>query len=206
MAIFGVFTAHVTGNFVVIGAALGGTSSGLLTKLMALPVFVVSVALVTAATRKRVLAGSPPRRGLLVAQTAFLAATTVSAVMLGPFDHPDSPESMLVAMLAVVAMAVQNASSRLVFSTLAPTTVMTGNVTQLVIDLVELALASPGPAKAEIAARIRKFWPPIAAFATGAIGGALVYAGCGFLALLLPIAALVVACVRAREAPLALSA
>src|ERR1700743_1341440 len=39
LALQGLFTAHVTGNFVTLGAALVLGSSGILAKLLALPVF-----------------------------------------------------------------------------------------------------------------------------------------------------------------------
>ena len=38
IALTGLFTAHVTGNFVLIGAELVSTSSGVFAKLLALPV------------------------------------------------------------------------------------------------------------------------------------------------------------------------
>ncbi|MBN9114189.1 MAG: DUF1275 family protein, partial [Pandoraea sp.] len=47
IALFGLFTAHVTGNFVMIGVQLvASTHVGVLAKLLALPVFVIVVALV----------------------------------------------------------------------------------------------------------------------------------------------------------------
>ena len=45
---------------------------------------------------------------------------------------------MVAGLLLAAAMGVQNATGRLVLASQAPTTVMTGNVTQLVIDAVDL--------------------------------------------------------------------
>lgn len=39
LALQGLFTAHVTGNFVTLGAAIAHGSSGIVSKLLALPVF-----------------------------------------------------------------------------------------------------------------------------------------------------------------------
>ncbi|WP_434033775.1 DUF1275 family protein [Cupriavidus sp. a3] len=39
ISLFGLFTAHVTGNFVLIGVDIAGNSTGLLAKLLALPTF-----------------------------------------------------------------------------------------------------------------------------------------------------------------------
>src|SRR3954462_3972574 len=43
IALFGLFTAHVTGNLALIGAALVDYHGGLVAKLMALPIFVLAV-------------------------------------------------------------------------------------------------------------------------------------------------------------------
>ena len=43
MALFGLFTAHVTGNLVLAGAAFSGEHGNLIGKLLILPVFVASV-------------------------------------------------------------------------------------------------------------------------------------------------------------------
>jgi uncharacterized membrane protein YoaK (UPF0700 family) len=90
-------------------------------------------------------------------------------------------------MAGAAGMGVQNAASRLSLNELAPTTVMTGNVTQLIIDLIDVA---GGKAEAAVRTRIDKFLWPILAFGAGAIGGAFAYMRAGFPALLLPVAIL----------------
>ena len=82
-------------------------------------------------------------------------------------------------------MGVQNAAARLAFSDLAPTTVMTGNVTQLVLDLVDLLRG--GATDAGLRQRIQKFFWPILAFACGALCGAFVYVHVSLWALGLPL-------------------
>jgi uncharacterized membrane protein YoaK (UPF0700 family) len=84
-------------------------------------------------------------------------------------------------------MGVQNAAARLAFTDLVPTTVMTGNVTQLVLDLVDVLR---GAADAGLRLRIKKFFWPILAFACGALGGALAYVHVSWWALALPLAIL----------------
>jgi uncharacterized membrane protein YoaK (UPF0700 family) len=44
IALFGLFTAHVTGNFVLIGASVAGFGQGVFLKLMAFPAFIAGVA------------------------------------------------------------------------------------------------------------------------------------------------------------------
>jgi len=82
-------------------------------------------------------------------------------------------------------MGVQNASGRLVLSTLTPTTVMTGNATQLVIDVVDMLRGAADDATRQ---RSIKFVGPVIAFGVGCIAGAFAYVAAGFPALLLPVA------------------
>lgn len=187
IAVFGLFTAHVTGNFVLIGAAIAGEHVGIIGKLLALPVFVLAVA----ATRLFVLArearGGDSTRPILAAQIVFLLLFMTAALPVAPFPHSDAPLAILAGMLAVIAMAIQNAASRTIFASLAPTTVMTGNVTQVVIDLVDLVAARTdrGPARE----RLRKMVPAILAFTIGALAGALGYKVFGFWCVAAPIVA-----------------
>ena len=75
---------------------------------------------------------------------------------------PDDLPAVLTGLVGVAAMAVQNAAGRLVFGALSPTTVMTGNVTQVVIDLVARPAGSiPAPTR---------LWWPLLAFAAACIG------------------------------------
>jgi uncharacterized membrane protein YoaK (UPF0700 family) len=184
IALFGLFTAHVTGNFVLIGAALIDSHEGLVSKLLALPLFVLAVA----ATRLFILARE--RRAhdatvpVLVGQLAFQGLFLACGLWLAPFDDADAPAAILTGMSAVVAMAIQNATARTLFATLAPTTVMTGNVTQIVVDLVDIAVSGEGM---EARGRLRKMLPPVATFAAGALAGALSYGMIGYAALIAPL-------------------
>jgi uncharacterized membrane protein YoaK (UPF0700 family) len=201
IALFGLFTAHVTGNFVLIGAAIVAPDQGLIGKLLALPVFVVAVA----ATRFFVLGRKRRSRNatnpLLAGQVLFLALFLTVGVSAAPFTNGDAPLAIAAGMLGVVAMAIQNAASRTVFAALAPTTVMTGNVAQIVIDLVDLA--SDGAGGVQVRDRLRKMLPAVAGFAIGALAGALGYLFIGFWCLVIPIlATAAVLCRQALARPL----
>jgi uncharacterized membrane protein YoaK (UPF0700 family) len=184
IALFGLFTAHVTGNFVLIGAALIDSHEGLVSKLLALPLFVLAVA----ATRLFILARE--RRAhdatvpVLIGQLTFLGLFLACGLWLAPFDRVDAPATILTGMSAVVAMAIQNAAARTLFATVAPTTVMTGNVTQIVVDLVDTAASGEHE---EARGRLRKMLPPVATFAAGALAGALSYGMVGYAALIAPL-------------------
>jgi uncharacterized membrane protein YoaK (UPF0700 family) len=187
VALYGLFSAHVTGNFVLLGASLIRPHAGVIAKLLALPVFMAAVA----ATRWfliRAGSGVGSMRGVLAAEAVFLGLFLACGIAAAPIVDADARLAILTGMFAVIAMGVQNAASRTVFATMSPTTVMTGNVTQIVLDSVDF-MASPLPeTKAAAAARLAKFVPPVVAFAAGAALGAVGFGFTGFWCLLLPIA------------------
>jgi uncharacterized membrane protein YoaK (UPF0700 family) len=170
--LFGLFVAHATGNLVMLGVALAGDAGGLATKLLALPVFVAAASTTYALIRWRNARGQPCEVLVLALQAVLLLAFMLLTVWALPSASADKPAVMVAGLVGVVAMAVQNVGARAVFTQLAPTTMMTGNVTQIAIDLVDLAVLRGRP-DAALAARIRKTWPPVAAFALGALGGAV---------------------------------
>jgi uncharacterized membrane protein YoaK (UPF0700 family) len=189
IALTGLFTAHVTGNFVLIGAELISTATGVLAKLLALPTFIVAVAvtrLIALALERR---GASPLRPLLALEAAVLIAFASLGAALSPLGAPDGPEAIAVGMLGVAAMGIQNGVGRLVIGHLAATTVMTVNVTQAVIDLTDrlcgARLAEP------VSTRLRRTLSAVLAFATGALAGAFGVAALSFWCALVPAAVLI---------------
>jgi uncharacterized membrane protein YoaK (UPF0700 family) len=139
---------------------------------------------------------------VLGGQIFFLTLFLLVGIGASPFASGDAPLTILTGMLGVTAMGIQNAASRSLFASLSPTTIMTGNVTQLVIDLVELMHSHADRAAA--AARLRKIGLPVATFTAGALTGALGYRFIGFACLAVPIltaSAVLWAALAARAAP-----
>ncbi len=208
IALFSLFTAHVTGNFVLAGATLatvaaGGVSVGLIGKLLALPVFVIGVALTALALRSiKSSTGSTGRaaRAALLLQTVGMLLFMLAGLWAQPILDADAPSAIICGMLGVLAMSVQNAASRLVFSDMAPSTVMTGNVTQLVIDGLDIWRAVDSASAESASARVSKMLPSVMAFLVGALSGGVGYQFLGFSALLVAVAALVLAIVILRQA------
>lgn len=198
VALFGLFTAHVTGNFVLIGASIAEFHGGIIAKLIALPVFIIVVALTHLYVTHRQRRDRNPVAALTLFEAFFLAAFMLAGLAASPFGNSDSPAAIATGMLAVTAMAIQNAGARSVFSALSPTTVMTGNVTQIVIDAVDL-IATPAKA-AQAKTRLKKMLPPVLAFASGALAGGLSYVHIGFWALLLPLLAVMTTWLLLRNA------
>jgi len=189
VALFGLFSAHVTGNFVLLGASLIRPHAGVIAKLLALPVFMAAVA----GTRLFLIrAGGSARsvRDVLAAEVVFLGLFLAAGVAAAPLVDADAGLAVLAGMFAVVAMGIQNAASRTVFTTLSPTTVMTGNVTQIVLDCVDFVAFRSPEVKGAARARLSKLVPAVIAFAFGAAIGAVGYGAAGFWCLVLPIAIL----------------
>lgn len=195
IALFGLFTAHVTGNFIMIGVELTGNSEGLATKLLALPTFVAAVA-ITRLLEKRLARHQRPAEPVLLAiECVFLLLFAGAGLWAraGTGLNAGSALATLAGTLAVVAMGIQNALSRTALADMGPTTIMTGNTTQIVIDLVDLPSAGQEQAAA-IRTRLRKMLPAVAGFAAGAVLGALAFAAASFWCVLLPVFMLLAIC------------
>jgi uncharacterized membrane protein YoaK (UPF0700 family) len=187
IGLFQLFTAHVTGNFVLMGAALVNRSGDVLAKLLAFPVFILAVALTVLAADALQRAGRSRVAPLLWIEAALLATAVALPLLVGPPQQADDVRALAIGMTMVLAMGLQNALMRLDLAALPPTTVMTGNVTQVTIDLI--ALWRDDSATRQIAReRLRRMAGPIAAFVLGAAGGAGGYAVLGLTSLLLPAA------------------
>jgi Protein of unknown function (DUF1275) len=123
----GLFTAHVTGNFVTLGATLVLGTHGAIAKLLALPEFVLVVAFVSIAADWLARRQWPAVPLLLSAKVALLVAFFALAVALGPFADSDAPAALVTGFAGVAAMGVQNAVQRMHLAGLPPGTLMTGN-------------------------------------------------------------------------------
>ena len=186
VGLFGLFTAHVTGNFVLIGAALLARDAPVLAKLLALPVFALAVVCATMlvlALRKQGRARVP----LVLNLEAGLLLAAVAVIAAGPQPlQADAAAALAGGMLAVAAMGLQNALMRLELTGMPSTTVMTGNVTQLLIDAVTVRATTDENGVAS--RRMAQLWPAIASFTAGAAAGAASYAVSGIACLMLPAA------------------
>ncbi|WP_322060379.1 YoaK family protein [Paraburkholderia sp. J63] len=193
VALFGLFTAHVTGNFVLIGAGVAGFGRGVLLKLIVFPAFVAGVVLSSLLVRS--LSGRYARHGarlLHAMQAVLMFGFCLAGVWATPVTTPDSLPAMVAGIVGALAMGVQNAHPKLINRPGVPNTVMTGNVTQAILDVVDmLSTGSDESVRAVARARFAKMMPAIVAFAAGAVAGAMGMRYVGFWALLVPACALV---------------
>jgi uncharacterized membrane protein YoaK (UPF0700 family) len=183
----GLFTAHVTGNFVTLGATVAFGSHGAIAKLAALPEFVLIVAAARIAGSVMRSRGLPALRILLGTKVALLLAFCVLAVALGPFPNSDAPAALLTAFAGIAAMAIQNATQRVHYARIPPTTLMTGNTTQAVLDAVDL-IHGVDPERADtVRARFWALVRAIVSFAAGCLVAAALYAWVGFYCLVVAV-------------------
>ena len=185
IALFNLFAAHITGNVVLIAASLVDQRYGLAIKLLAIPTFIVA-AIVTRfyiiRRERRVLDATAH---VLITEAVLLAAFMAMALASAPFKSQDSPAAIATGLLAATAMAVQNTAARTFMNGLPPTTVMTGNLMQIIVDVVDV-LHRHGKLEPKLD-RLSRLVPLTLAFSAGAIGGAVGYVTIGFLALIAPI-------------------
>jgi uncharacterized membrane protein YoaK (UPF0700 family) len=184
VSLAGLFAAHVTGNFVLIGAELVAFSGGVIAKLLALPVFVLAVALARVLSLALERRGRNPLRLLLGLEILLLIGFTAIGMTLPKPLDPDAALAILAGMCAVGAMGVQNAIARLPLAHLVTTTVMTVNVTQAVIDTVDVCrLGGRTPA----GKRLARMAPTIIAFAVGAVTAPFALFFGGYPAMAVPV-------------------
>ncbi len=184
----GLFTAHVTGNFVTLGATLVMGTHGVIAKLLALPEFVLIVALARVAGTALRRAELPALPILLVVKVCFLLAFFVLAVTLGPFPDSDGLGALLTGFAGIAAMAIQNAVQRVHFANIPPTTLMTGNTTQVAIDAVDLLRGAALLDAPVVRLRFARTLRGIVWFAAGCAIAALLYYWFAFWCLAVPVA------------------
>ena len=88
------------------------------------------------------------------------------AIVFGPFRNSDAGWALATGMTLVCALAVQNAMQRVHLSQYPPTTMMTGNTTQFMLDVADLARRSLPPADRQVTlARLARLAAGVVAFA-----------------------------------------
>ncbi len=185
IALFGLFTAHITGNFVLLGAEMAtpGHTFPLL-KILALPAFIIGVALAKMIVTRIQRKNGNALLALYAVEMVLLTIFMLVGLVAGPIEENMSGAAIFAGITGAMAMGVHGACGRLLLPELAPTVMMTGNVTQLVIDFIELLQGRGGKKARNRCAK--HFWPMIA-FGLGALIAAFACFRFGFQALLLPI-------------------
>ncbi|MFJ6324478.1 MULTISPECIES: DUF1275 family protein [unclassified Rhizobium] len=186
LALHGLFTAHVTGNFVTLGAALALGTSGAVAKLLALPMFCIVVFLA------RLVGGDLTRRNLptlqiiLSLKLLLLVLAAILALRFGPFGDGDGWQAILTGMTLIAAMAIQTTAHRIHLGSTPPTTMMTGTTTQIMIDIADLARGAKPEEKAAMKARLGRMGAAVGGFALGCALAASLFLLVGMACFLFP--------------------
>ncbi|MGB6307102.1 MAG: DUF1275 family protein [Steroidobacteraceae bacterium] len=186
LALQGLFTAHVTGNFVTLGASLVSGTSGVFAKLLALPTFCAVIIVTRWASYQLPERGLPILRTMLSLKVMLLAVAAVLAIHYGPFSNGDAGAALATGLTLVSAMAIQNAAQRIHLGGSPPTTVMTGTTTQIMIDIADLMRSMPPERKDATRARLLSMAAAVAAFASGCAAAAVFYTHAGVYCFLVP--------------------
>lgn len=175
LALGGLFTAHVTGNFVTLGASVALGLGGGLAKLLALPAFCLVIFLTRCAGLMLNRRGRPVMRPFLGAILALLVAVLVLAIEFGPFSDLNSFPALAIGMVMIAAMAIQNGLHRVYLTKSPPTTMMTGTTTQIMLDLADLAVGGDVDRRAAVTARLKSMSLSVLCFACGCAMAATAY-------------------------------
>lgn len=198
LALQGLFTAHVTGNFVTLGGALVFGTSGVIGKVLALPVFclvIVGTRLVSYNLPGR---GYPVLETMLTLKVLLLAVAAALAIYFGPFASGDAALAITTGMTLVSAMAIQNAVHRIHLGSAPPTTLMTGTTTQVMIDVADLIRGLASEKREATLSRLRHMSVAVVSFAAGAAIAAFLLCEIGMWCFTLPPVIALWARLRAR--------
>jgi uncharacterized membrane protein YoaK (UPF0700 family) len=213
-SVAGLFPAHVTGELV---GAVAGVSSGSwqreAARIAVIIVFVVSVVLGALVSRTLRQRNQSPLAALFGMMALGLLLASVSDVAIPLITHDASALPGAAKKCGLVgAMALQNVVMRHALSSSCPTTVMTGNLTQFIIEFVELIAGRRSRerserslirSKAEI--RLRVLGTALGSFLVCAALAVFLTTTIGAVSLLLPTIAIGVLAALELKSPTAVS-
>jgi uncharacterized membrane protein YoaK (UPF0700 family) len=185
IALQGLFTAHVTGNFVTIGSALIFGTSGVVAKLLALPVF-CAVIIITRLASFHLPHNRFALQTMLTVKLVLLMLGAYLAIRLGPFVNGDAWSAITTGMTLVSAMAIQNAVHRIHLGTAPPTTLMTGTTTQMMIDVADVIRGLSPETQDATLGRLRHMAVAVLTFAFGAAAAAYLFSQLGSWCFVVP--------------------
>jgi uncharacterized membrane protein YoaK (UPF0700 family) len=180
------FTAHVTGNLVVIAALLVRGGPPNVAQILAVPVFMLAVAAVWFIAKASDRRGPALARPLLLVQFLLLACVLIFSVIYDPAANPRGVVAGVTAMTAVSAMACQFALLRLALPVAPSTAVMTGNLTNTVLSLLD-TLSRSQPLMEGPKERLKNTLQLVVGFCAGCITGAVAAVWLGAWAWTLPV-------------------
>src|SRR4030081_2469755 len=163
-----IFTAHITGNLVVAAAAAVHGGPVHMAQALAIPAFMLAVAAVWLIAQASDRRGPTLARLLLLVQFLLLAAVLIFSVITRLSADPGGLTAGIAVMIAVSAMACQYALLRLAIPGAISTAVMTGNLTNTVLSLMDM-LSYRDPLLPVDAGRLRRSLHLLLGFLAGCV-------------------------------------
>jgi uncharacterized membrane protein YoaK (UPF0700 family) len=182
----GLFTAHITGNVVLLFAHVVAGADAPMCYMLLVPVFIAALGLTRLLAGGLEWLGIGSLRPLLLLQLLLLAGSLLLCVASRAPIDPNAGTALFGGMLGVSAMAVQNELVQLSLKGAPSTAVMTTNTTRVVMDLGDALMGRDRVQAAKAAARARRTVPSIAAFVVGCGLGAWCEVAAGLWSLALP--------------------
>jgi len=184
----GLFTAHITGNLVILAAHIVNGGAASLALVLSVPVFIVTLGLARLLAEALATVGFASLRPLLLLQFLLLAGFLALGVTGLPRADLGAPIVVVAAMFAVTAMAVQNVLVRISLRGAPATAVMTTNVTRLMMDVGDMLFARDTKTAAGARQNARRTWPAVVGFVIGCALGAGSKQAAGLWSLAMPAA------------------
>jgi len=195
----GLFTAHITGNLVLLAARIVVGRPASVAYILSVPVFMLVLLAAGLMARTIERFGKSSIQPLLLLQLLALAAFFSQSVTEGPWRDPDAVLAITAGMCGVAAMAVQNALAQIALKNAPSTAVMTTNVTRLMLDVGTVLVGREAPDVANAKERALNTLPVAIGFAIGSAFGAAAEAAIGLWSLILPTVLALFACVIAMR-------
>jgi uncharacterized membrane protein YoaK (UPF0700 family) len=192
-----IFTAHITGNLVVAAAAAVHGGPFNLAQALAIPVFMLALVVVWLIAQASHRRGLSLARLLLSVQFLLLAVILIFSAIAKPSTDPQGLMAGIAVMIAISAMACQYALLRLAIPGAVSTAVMTGNLTNTILSLMDL-LSTRTPLLPVEAGRLKRSLHLLFGFLLGCVVAASALSVLGDWAWLLPmvLSGVALACVH----------
>lgn len=174
-----IFSAHVTGNFIVFAAQVVlGNDQDAWIKLLTFPVFIVAVMI-----GGWIATSVKNKYTILLIEGLLIWLAVVACLLHSLFRNNAEALTYGAVMIIVTGMGLQNAFGKLYAKeTHGPTTMMTGNVTQVALDIGN-RFKGPG---VETLVSLKKQLKLIVGFLTGCLIGAIISKQIGLTAVVVP--------------------
>lgn len=189
-----IFSAHVTGNFIVFAyQIIKGSDLHAWVKLLTFPVFILAVII-----GGRIALKATNRYSILFWEGIILVLSGIACYVFGYLGIVSQWTIYTIAMTTVFAMGLQNAFGKLYAKeTHGPTTMMTGNVTQASLDLGNLL--KNGLKDVDVLLSFKKQLVTIIGFLVGCFLGAVAGKFFGLGTLIFPGIAMIICYLYHRE-------